>query len=205
MYSKTCILCQRTSLKRWFGNRTMTSNCDVTNSAQQIQMTTLCHWMKPPWKFSAYATGLNPARPEKPDPTYNSALRLPRWRLLVMPLWRLNVYGAIMATLLFDATTILKSFWCSTMQSYQKLSTKVLSTLAGPALRRCSCIGPRASGGPAPWCLSRLFIFSRYRLRSITQQKQLINLIVKQRTLSLEIAMNFLYLSKVSKRGQFSC
>ena len=48
MYSKTCILCQRTSLKRWFGNRTMTSNCDVTNSAQQIQMTTLCHWMKPP-------------------------------------------------------------------------------------------------------------------------------------------------------------
>ena len=48
MYSKTCILCQRTSLKRWFGNRTMTSNCYVTNSAQQIQMTTLCHWMKPP-------------------------------------------------------------------------------------------------------------------------------------------------------------
>jgi len=24
----------------------MTSNCDVTNSAPQIQMTTLCHWMK---------------------------------------------------------------------------------------------------------------------------------------------------------------
>ena len=38
MYSKTCISCQRTSLKRWFGNRTMKSNCDVTNSAQQIQM-----------------------------------------------------------------------------------------------------------------------------------------------------------------------
>jgi len=33
-----------------------------------------------------------------------------------------------MATLLFDATE-LKSFWCSTMQSYQKLSTKVLSSL----------------------------------------------------------------------------
>ena len=48
MYRKTCILCQRTSLKRWFGNRTMTSNCDVTNSAQQIQMTTLCHSMNPP-------------------------------------------------------------------------------------------------------------------------------------------------------------
>jgi len=38
----------RTSLKRWFGNRTMTSDCDVTNNAQQIQMTTLCHWMKTP-------------------------------------------------------------------------------------------------------------------------------------------------------------
>jgi len=36
----------------------MTSNCDVTNSANQIQVTTVCHWMKlPPWKFSAYATG----------------------------------------------------------------------------------------------------------------------------------------------------
>jgi len=35
----------------------MTSNCDVTNNAHQIQMTTICHWMKPPpWKLSAYAT-----------------------------------------------------------------------------------------------------------------------------------------------------
>jgi len=34
----------------------MTSNCDVTNSEHQIQMTTVCHWMKPPpIKFSAYA------------------------------------------------------------------------------------------------------------------------------------------------------
>jgi len=47
MFRKTSMLCQRTSLKRWFGNRTMTSNCDVTNSAYQIQMI-LCHWMKPP-------------------------------------------------------------------------------------------------------------------------------------------------------------
>jgi len=40
----------------------MTSNCDVTNSAHQIQMTIMCHWMKPlPWKFSAYATGAGPA------------------------------------------------------------------------------------------------------------------------------------------------
>jgi len=29
----------------------------------------------------------------------------------------------------------------------------------------CSCIGPRASGGPAPWCLGRLFSFTRYTLR----------------------------------------
>ena len=43
-----CILCQQTSPKRWFGNRTMMSFCDVTNSAHQIQMTTLCRWMKPP-------------------------------------------------------------------------------------------------------------------------------------------------------------
>ena len=33
MYRKMCILCQQTSPKRWFGNRTMTSFCDVTNSA----------------------------------------------------------------------------------------------------------------------------------------------------------------------------
>jgi len=28
----------------------MASNCDVTNSAHQIQMTTTCHWMNPPMK-----------------------------------------------------------------------------------------------------------------------------------------------------------
>ena len=34
-----------------------TSKCDVTNSAHQTQMTTMCHWMKPsPWKYSVYAT-----------------------------------------------------------------------------------------------------------------------------------------------------
>jgi len=59
-------------------------------------------------------------------PAYNSALRLPRWRWPVMRLWRLNVYGAIIATLLFDATER-KSFCCSTMKSYKKLSTTVLS------------------------------------------------------------------------------
>jgi len=46
---KICILCQ-TSPKRWFGNMSMTSNCDVTNSAHQIQMTTISHWMKSPHK-----------------------------------------------------------------------------------------------------------------------------------------------------------
>jgi len=51
-----CIICQQTSPKRWFGSMNMRSNCDVANSAQQIQMTTICHWMNPPWKFSAYAT-----------------------------------------------------------------------------------------------------------------------------------------------------
>jgi len=38
---------------------------------------------------------------------------------------------------------------------------------AGPAssrCNRCGCIGPLASGGPAPWWLGRLFIFARYSL-----------------------------------------
>ena len=43
-------------------------------------------------------------------------------------LLHLNVYGAIMARLLFDATE-LKHFWCSTMQSYKKLIPKTLSIL----------------------------------------------------------------------------
>jgi len=48
-----CLGLKQTSLE----NTNMTSNCDVTNSAHQIQITTICRWMKPPpWKFSAYAT-----------------------------------------------------------------------------------------------------------------------------------------------------
>jgi len=50
-------LCQQTSPKRWFGNMHMTANCDVTNDTHQMQMTTTCHWMNPPMKISAYATG----------------------------------------------------------------------------------------------------------------------------------------------------
>jgi len=77
---------------------------------------------------------LNPARPKKPSPTKsnNSELWLLRWRWQVMRLWRLNVYGAFIATLLFDAT-ILESFWCSAMQSYQKIEYKspVYSSRAG--------------------------------------------------------------------------
>jgi len=38
---KYALLCQQTSPKRWYGNMDMTSNCDVTNSAHQIQMTTI--------------------------------------------------------------------------------------------------------------------------------------------------------------------
>jgi len=34
---------------------------------------------------------------------------------------------------------------------------------------RCSCIGPRGSWVTAPWCLRRLFIISRYPLRSRIQ------------------------------------
>jgi len=53
-------VCKQTSPTRWFGNMNMTSTCDDTNSAHQLQMTTMCHWMKSPsWKFSACATALN--------------------------------------------------------------------------------------------------------------------------------------------------
>jgi len=41
------MLCQQTLPKRWFGNMTMTSNCNDTNSAHEIQMTTICHAMNP--------------------------------------------------------------------------------------------------------------------------------------------------------------
>ena len=38
----------------------MTSNCDVTNCAHRMQMTTICRWMKPPpWQFFAYATAVS--------------------------------------------------------------------------------------------------------------------------------------------------
>jgi len=37
--------------KTLFRNLNMTSNSDVANSAHQIQLTTICHWMKPPMKI----------------------------------------------------------------------------------------------------------------------------------------------------------
>jgi len=39
-------VCQQTSPKRWFEKMNVTSNCDVTISAHQTQLTTICHWMK---------------------------------------------------------------------------------------------------------------------------------------------------------------
>jgi len=42
------ILCQQTSPKCWVGDVNMTSNRDIPNSAHQIQMTTIFHWMKSP-------------------------------------------------------------------------------------------------------------------------------------------------------------
>jgi len=43
---RICSLCQQTS-----PNQHTTSNCDVTNSAHQIQMTTSWHWITPPRTF----------------------------------------------------------------------------------------------------------------------------------------------------------
>ena len=45
---KYALLCQESSPKRWFGNMEMTSNCDVTNSAHQKQITTIWPWTKSP-------------------------------------------------------------------------------------------------------------------------------------------------------------
>ena len=52
----TCILCQQTSPKHWFGNMNMTSNCDITNSAHQYKWPPRATEWNPQWKFSAYAT-----------------------------------------------------------------------------------------------------------------------------------------------------
>jgi len=48
---KYALLCQQTSPKRWFGNMDMMSNCDVTNNAHQLQMTTIWPWTKLPMKI----------------------------------------------------------------------------------------------------------------------------------------------------------
>ena len=52
------LIMSQTSRKHWFGNRNMTSSCDATHSARQIQMTTICHWMTHPWRFYFLRTPL---------------------------------------------------------------------------------------------------------------------------------------------------
>ena len=47
--------------KTLFRNLNMTSNCDVTNSAYQIQTTIICHWMKAPPEENFLRTPLAPA------------------------------------------------------------------------------------------------------------------------------------------------
>jgi len=47
----------------------MAPNYDVTNSGHQMQMTTICQQMKPPWNFSAYATDITSKLP--PQSTSN--------------------------------------------------------------------------------------------------------------------------------------
>jgi len=43
----------------------MASNFDVTNNAHQIQMTTICHWMKPPMKIFCVCLWAAPNRLKK--------------------------------------------------------------------------------------------------------------------------------------------
>ena len=62
---RICLLCQQTLLE----NMNMTSNYDVTNSAHQIQITTICHWMKPPpLQFYAYSLVLARSRERLNNP-----------------------------------------------------------------------------------------------------------------------------------------
>ena len=51
---------------------------------------------------------------------------------------------------------------------------------SGPALNRCSCIGPRASGRHTPWCLRRLFVFLQVLLELENSIERLINLAVSK-------------------------
>ena len=65
MCRRICLLCQQTLLE----NMNMTSNYDVTNSAHQIQITTICHWMKPPpLQFYAYSLVLARSRERLNNP-----------------------------------------------------------------------------------------------------------------------------------------
>jgi len=81
------------------------------------------------------------------------------------------------AALLWRLSFRIGSFGKACLQPLvNRISIKTLEnyipSYTGPALsrcNRCNCIGPRASGGPAPWCSGSLFIFARYSLRSRIQ------------------------------------
>ena len=78
--------CQQTSPKRWFGSMTLASNCEVTHSAHQIQMTAICHWMKP---------------------HNENFLRTPQaWRLCMMRQWLLNTCPVIYCGLAVDRNSL---------------------------------------------------------------------------------------------------
>jgi len=63
---------------------------------------------------------------------------------------------------MFEKASVFRTWWLSILRMPHH--TNMLCIRPGPALGRCircSCIGPRASGGPAPWWSDRLFIFAR--------------------------------------------
>ena len=59
MYRRKCILCQQTSLKRWFGNTIMTSQAAQRNRNNHHIPLNETH----PWKCSAYAADRKPNLP----------------------------------------------------------------------------------------------------------------------------------------------
>ena len=92
---------------------------------------------------------------------------------------RISQMTQCVSIILFEALKIMLSiFTVSNLRAeHKRLSFSPKCCLKRGSLRNqndsnraglsgSSCIGPRVSGDPAPWCFGRLCIFARYSLRS---------------------------------------